>query len=543
MQVSDLKLPELLDFAPEAGRITFRDHRMLLWDADAFGALRAELLEQVGPEAARGILMRFGFANGYRDALSSKDLFPWATAADWWRTCPAMQAHQGKVRPDVTALVVEPRDGRFELEVRWSDSYEASQHTRLLGPAADPVCWTLIGYASGFSTAVMGEEVFVIEQSCASAGHERCHVLGKTRRAWGAQGDALAAQYRAEIVTRHIDARVDEVRRARPIDRRDPRRASEEGLAGASSTAMQQLLALADKVAQVDATVLITGESGVGKERVASRLHQQSARRGAPFVAINCGALTETLLESELFGHLRGSFSGAIADRKGLFEAADGGTIFLDEIGETTAATQVKLLRVLQEREVRPIGSTSAIPFDVRIVAATNRDLAAMVEAGTFRQDLYYRLHVVHLHVPPLRERREDVLPLARWFAERTSKTYGVPVREISAATATLLAMHPWPGNVRELENAIEHAVALAGDALKLLPEHLPATLREDPAVDELTRLMQQPLTLEELERQYTLMVLARHQGCRADTARALKIGTNTLWRKLRRWGVSSEPR
>ncbi len=545
MDASELRLVELLDFVPERGRISFRDHRMLLWDADAFGSLRKELFDNIGVDAARGILRRFGFANGYRDALSTKQLFSWPSDAEWWRSCPVLQGHEGKVRADVEALEIDKAGGRFELAVRWHDSYEAAQHVRVQGASTEPVCWTLAGYASGFSTAVMGEEVFVVEEQCAAAGHDSCRVVGRTRRQWGADGEHVAREYQAPALALALEAREEELRRtALQLEQRErdlrfvPGAERATGFATRNAS-MQRVLELVDKVAQVDVTVLITGESGVGKERISRRIHDRSARASREFVAINCGALPEALLESELFGHVRGAFTGAVVDKKGLFEAARGGTIFLDEVGEMTAATQVKLLRVLQEREVRPVGATASIKVDARVVAATNRNLTEMVAAGSFRQDLYYRLKVVHVAVPPLRERREDILALARTFVERVSAGYGISARPLSPDAAHLLVHHAWPGNVRELENAIEHAMVLAGDAPKLTLEHLPAELSGAGPV-AISQLLAQTVSLEELERRYTLLTLERHEGSRINTARALGIGTNTLWRKLKRWGIPS---
>ena len=229
-----------------------------------------------------------------------------------------------------------------------------------------------------------------------------------------------------------------------------------------SSPAMLRTLDLARRVAQVDSTVLITGESGAGKERIARFIHDESARTAGPFLAINCAAVPETLLESELFGHARGSFTGASQDRAGLFEAANGGTLLLDEIGDVPPAMQVKLLRVLQEREVRRVGENRARPINVRVLAATNRDLLADVHGARFRQDLYYRLRVVEVVVPPLRERREDVLPLARQLLAGAARRFGKKAPVLTPDAANLLLRYAWPGNVRELENALERAVALA---------------------------------------------------------------------------------
>ena len=547
MRAADLALVELLDFVPAEGRITLRDRRMLLWDADAFGNLRRELIEHVGAEVARGILRRFGFANGYRDALSTKTLAEWPSDAEWWLTCPALQAHQGKARPHVKTL--ELAAGHFLLEVDWHGSYEADQHARIGGATDLPACWTLAGYASGFSTAVMGEEVFVVEQQCRAQGHPHCVVVGKTRRAWGEAGAEIAREYQARDLTRELTEREAELQQtvAALAQRDGELRAlrgepsTEDGLI-VRGRAMSTVIDLVTRVAQVDATVLIRGESGTGKERIARLVHTRSPRSGRPFVAINCGALPEPLLESELFGHVKGAFTGASSDSPGLFAAARGGTVFLDEIGEMSAATQVKLLRVLQEREVRPVGATASIAIDVRIVAATHRNLADMVAAGTFRQDLYYRLKVVSVEVPPLRERTEEILPLARHFCERTSAAYKLPPRLLSPEVAALLMRHAWPGNVRELEHAIEHAVVLAGADGKLAVEHLPTELR---AVAEapVARLLDADLPLAEIERRYTLLVLERNRGSRIATARALGVGTNTLWRKLKLWGVDGATR
>ncbi len=547
MRARDLRLVELLDFAPEEGRIGFRDHRMLLWSADAFGNLRRELFDALGIDSARGILRRFGFANGYRDAMSTRELFESASDTEWWLTCPALQGHQGKVAPTVKALELDRTAGHFHLEVEWRNSYEAAQHLRAMDRDAvtTPVCWTLAGYASGFATAVMGIETFVVEHECVAMGHAACRVVGKTRSEWGADGDRIASEYQARSIARELEERDEELRRtARRLERSERElrelRGADSGDFVARSREMHRVLDLVAKVAQVDTTVLVTGESGTGKERIARMLHEGSPRSRGELVAINCAALPEPLLESELFGHVRGAFTGATSDKKGLFAAARGGTLLLDEIGEMTLGLQAKLLRVLQEREVRPVGATVSIPVDVRVVAATNRDLSAMVAENLFRQDLYYRLDVIRIEIPPLRARRDDVLPLARHCIEKLCNAHGVTTKTLSAEVATLLTTHGWPGNVRELENAIEHAIVLAGRATKLQLEHLPPALtntRRSPVA----ALIDDTMSLNELERRYTLAVLERNHGSRIATARALGIGTNTLWRKLKRWGVATE--
>ncbi|MBP6633919.1 MAG: sigma 54-interacting transcriptional regulator [Kofleriaceae bacterium] len=541
MNPEDLRLTELVDFLPDQGRIDFEGHRMLLWHADAFGNLRKELIDDLGVDATRGILRRFGFANGYKDALTMRELLGGPDARAWWLGCPALQAQQGKVRPEVQNLTIDRERGEFELAVHWHDSYEAAQHQRVVGAATAPVCWTLAGYASGYSSAVLGEEVFVVEHACAAMGAPHCRVVGRTRRAWGEDGARHAAEYDAPALARQLDAVHGELRRAtgRLADSEaELRRVTGRSQGGliARSREMDRVLELANKVAAVDATVLVTGETGVGKERIARLIHDASPRAARAMVAINCAALPEALLESELFGHVAGAFTGAAGDRRGLFEAAAGGTVFLDEIGETTPSTQAKLLRVLQERLIRPVGASAERAVDVRIVAATNRDLAAMVAAGTFRADLLYRLRVVTIDLPPLRARRGELVPLARHFIARTCASYGQPVKTLAADAAAALHRHAWPGNVRELEHAIEHAVVLAGTEPRLRASHLPAEVLAGAAAAPPLASTDELMTIDELNRRYVLGLLRRPGAARGQLARQLGIGANTLWRWLKRW-------
>ncbi len=548
MKASDLHLLELLELSPDEGSIQFKNRRMLLWDADAFGNLRRELLESLGPELARPVLRRFGFANGYRDAIMTRETFSWDNDAEWWLSCPALQRHEGKVRPHPKHLIVDRKAGLFEMEVIWHFSYEAEQHQRIFGCSDHPVCWTLSGFASGFSSALMGEEVYVVETECQAMGAEHCRVIGKTRKAWGEAGAAHAAEYQAIRLTEELEEREQQLRKQRrTLRRREKELANLRGETGtigktraglmSRSRDMERTLDLAQTVARVDTTVLVTGESGTGKERIARFVHDESPRADGPFLAINCGALPETLLESELFGHLRGSFTGAESDKHGLFEAARGGTLFLDEIGETSPATQVKLLRVLQEREVMPVGATEARPIDVRVVAATNRDLDEMVRTESFRKDLYYRLRVVEIGVPTLRTRREDVLPLAREFVAGWCTAYKIERKSLSPEAAELILEHSWPGNVRELQNAMERAVVLSGDGNKIDKDDLPPEVRNTTAVIAGVHF-DKVITMADLEKRYVLEVLRRLNGNRTHTARALGIGANTLWRKLKSWGV-----
>jgi two-component system response regulator HydG len=313
------------------------------------------------------------------------------------------------------------------------------------------------------------------------------------------------------------------------------------GLPGilADSAEMRRVLDLMVRVAPTGATVLIRGESGSGKELVAKAIHHASPRARGPFVAVNCGAVPETLLESELFGHVKGAFTGATGARKGLFEEAHQGTLFLDEIGEMTPALQVKLLRTLQDGEIRPVGATQPITVDVRVLAATHRDLERMIQEGTFREDLFYRLNVIALLLPPLRERREDIPVLAAHFLDRHGSKLGRQLRLSADALDRLLA-YPWPGNVRELENAMERTAILSrGDTVGRddLPPHVAAGtgLGLAPALPP-------QHTLAELDRLHILQTLERFGWNHSRAAEALGIGRTTLWRKLKEYGLERSP-
>jgi two-component system response regulator HydG len=310
-----------------------------------------------------------------------------------------------------------------------------------------------------------------------------------------------------------------------------------------NSSEMRKIYSVVEQAAPTAASVLITGESGTGKELVAQTIHQLSPRAAFPFVAINCAAIPETLLESEIFGHEKGAFTGASDRRQGCFELADRGTLFLDEIGEMALTLQPKLLRAIQERKVRPVGAETEVTIDVRLVAATNRELEEMVEDKRFREDLYYRINVIHIPLPPLRTRGGDVLLLAQHMLRQYATVFDKKVLGLSPAAAERLVAYDWPGNVRELGNCLERAVALAHFE-EIQVEDLPEKIRNRSAsranvldgndVPEL-------LTLEEIERRHVLRVLEASHGNRTDAAKVLGLDRKTLYRKLLRWGVSDE--
>jgi Nif-specific regulatory protein len=306
-----------------------------------------------------------------------------------------------------------------------------------------------------------------------------------------------------------------------------------------NSNAMQEVYDLISRVSRSDATVLIRGESGTGKELVAQAIHYESLRAGKPFIKVNCAALPEPVIESELFGHEKGAFTGAVSSRKGRFELADGGTLFLDEIGDLSPALQIKLLRVLQEREFEKVGGTATIKVDVRLIAATNTDLETRIEQGDFRQDLYYRLNVFPIHIPPLRDRKTDILLLADFFVEKYSKSSHKNVRRISTPAIDMLMAYHWPGNVRELENCIERAVLLSRDDV-IHGHHLPPTLQTAEASDTAFKGRLET-ALENVEREFILDALKSTRGNMARAARKLGITERIMGLRVHKYRITAK--
>jgi DNA-binding NtrC family response regulator len=540
MRAAELDHDELLELDPEGGLIRFAGQRALLLDAVAMGLLRKYLVESFGLTAARTVLTQFGFAHGWRMAEAMQAEFKWESAEDWCRAGTRIHALEGLFRVDAGNKDPLSREG-----VMLDASYEAEQHLLHFGRSDEPACWTISGLTSGYISRSSGKEIYVLEDRCLGKGDVACHLLGRTREEWGDERAEELRFFEPIRLKESLDVslhRVTETLKAAERKLRERRRALvrvvpdvDEPLGIiAKSPAMRKIVDLARRVAKVDSTVLITGESGSGKERIARLVHDESTRAAGPFIAVNCGAITETLLESELFGHTRGAFTGATQDRPGLFEAANNGTLLLDEVGEVSAGMQVKLLRALQEREIRRVGENKSRRIDVRVVAATNRDLALRVASGDFRQDLYYRLKVVELHVPPLRERRDDALPLARVLLAEAALRMKRKIAGLAPGAADQLLRYEWPGNVRELENAMERAVALArGSRVEL--EDLPEEIRQAFPKPVATHGAVRPLG--DIERDYILAALEVNAGNQTHTAAQLRIGSATLYRKLKSYG------
>jgi DNA-binding NtrC family response regulator len=538
MRAADLDLKELLHVDPAGGILRFANERVVLFDAVALGLLRRELIDTLGLTGARAVLTRFGYAHGWRTADTLRSGLPWDSDDDWKNAGGRLHTLQGLVRvepPTIAAGADRPVGDSV-----WHDSYEAEQHLLHVGQADEPVCWTLTGFASGYLTRAHGRDIYCLEERCRGRGDAVCRVIGRSREEWGDTILPHLRFYESACLESALSQVTEEIKKAerRLRSKRQsvsvPRGARGELVL--ESPAMERVLDTARRVAQVDSTVLLTGESGVGKERIARFIHGESARTGGPFIAINCAAVPENLLESELFGHVRGAFTGATQDRVGLFEAAGGGTLLLDEIGEVPPAMQVKLLRVLQERQVRRVGENRSRAVDARVIAATNKDLVEEIRAARFRQDLYYRLRVVEIAIPPLRERREDILPLARTFLAAIAARIDRKTTGFTPAAAHQLLRYAWPGNVRELENAVERAVVLSRTS-RIDVADLPAEVSLAVA-DVSTSGDVRPLA--EVERDYITSVLRAVGGNRTQAAARLGIGAATLYRKLKAYGVTA---
>jgi DNA-binding NtrC family response regulator/predicted hydrocarbon binding protein len=536
VKAQELGLTELVDFAE--GRVSMHERRLILHSIHAFAQLRRELVDRAGIEAARGLFTRFGLFWGQADAAAMKRIFKWDSLEEWLRAGPRMMTIQGLARVTVSAFELDETGGRFAMTVEWGDSGEAEEHLAELGPAHEPACWIQAGYASGYASFCLGRDVFFIEGQCRARGDLTCTATGRDRDSWGSELTAHLPYFRSgdirdrvERLSRELSERTKELARQRDrvmelVAGRHP------SFVEVHSESFRRVLDLATRVARFDTSILVTGETGTGKEVLARYIHRMSDRSAGPFLAVNCGALPETLLESELFGHKAGSFTGAVRDRTGLFEQANGGTIFLDEIGDVTPALQLKLLRVLQEKEITRVGENAPRRTDVRVMAATNRNLDQAIKDGRFREDLLYRLRVIEITVPPLRERREDILPLARHFVTGLAKKLRLPGLRLDSTCVDVLSAYAWPGNVRELENALERAAVLSPDKV-IRPEGLPGPVTAG-AASSVPSAEAASASLAEVERRHIDRVLKACAGNRTRAARILGISSATLWRRMK---------
>ncbi|SEA50164.1 sigma-54-dependent Fis family transcriptional regulator [Marinobacterium iners] len=447
-------------FESDKGKIWLNEQRMLMIHSSVMGLLRKELIDTLGINRAKGFLMRFGYHSGWKDAELVAKVRPDMSKEDAFFVGPQLHCIKGMVNVKPVALNIDMDNGIFHGEFDWFDSYEADVHLHDFGPAEEPICWTLIGYASGYTTYFMGQQVIFKETQCAGMGHDHCHIVGKPVEQWDDQAELerylLPDPIAEELFS--LQSQLSDLRdNFRSSDQSEDLLFNSVGRSGAFKNVCQ----LIRRASSSRVTVLLQGETGVGKEIVARGLHLSSDRADKAFVAVNCACIPPDLIEAELFGVEKGAFTGAVQSREGKFERAHGGTIFLDEVIELSPRAQASLLRVLQESEMERVGDTRTRRIDVRVVAAANEDLEEAVRNGKFRPDLFYRLNVYPVHIPPLRDRTEDIPLLIEHFLEKYHTLYNKRTLGVSDLAMQALMNYKWPGNIRELENMIERGVIL----------------------------------------------------------------------------------
>ena len=550
MNKEDLHVYSLVEFRPDEGTIFFKDTRMVLQSASALEYWRRCLVSELGEEKARRAALRAGYNDGFHTYLAANQLFG---RHQGFVVAPRLIELMGILRTEMETVCEEPT--AFQVSVRVKNSVEAEQHLLISGPSESPVCCWANGFASGYCTAERGIEIYYKELECVACGHHHCYSIGRDANSWGEQLSKLREDYGfssfADVESLWAEQRQRASKLAKlreklflthgadaadtnPAVRVRTLRAIEQGHFIVREPAMMEILDQAICVAPLNSPVLVQGETGTGKEFLVNLIHQQSARADRPLVSINCAAFTESLLESELFGHTRGAFTGAVSDKAGLFESAADGTLFLDELGEMPLGIQAKLLRAIENGEIRRVGSNKTIKVNPRFLAATNRDLQALIADGRFREDLYFRLNSFVMQLPPLRERRDSIPPLVQHFLQEVTSKFGKKVTGVSPETMACLMSYSWPGNVRELKHAIERAVVVtSGISIQL--RDLPPEIRScRPKKEE----QEEELVLKRWERQVIAQVLAENKGDREATAHALRISRSTLYRKLSRYGL-----
>ncbi|MFL5373160.1 MAG: sigma 54-interacting transcriptional regulator, partial [Myxococcales bacterium] len=466
-------------FSAETGQIWLHEHRMLLVHAEAMASLRKELIDTLGTERAKGVLLRMGYTSGKRDAelagaASGDD-------AEAFMTGPRLHALEGFVRGTPIHLDLERAASRFTGEFLWENSWEGTWHKKDMGIHTEPVCWTQIGYACGYTSAFMGRRILYKEVECVGAGGKNCRIIGKPIEEWPDAAEQLRYFHPENIADELLNLQTQLAQLRSSMDERE---SLPEEMVG-DSPAFRAAYGLLRKAASANIAVLLLGETGVGKEMFARYLHQCSPRAAQPFVAVNCAAIPPDLVESELFGVEKGAYTGASVSRPGRFERAHGGTLFLDEVGDLPLSAQAKLLRVLLEGELERLGYHKNRKVDVRLVAATNANLQALVKEGRFRSDLYYRLNAYQVFIPALRDRKDDISPLAKRFLAKYSALHEKKLLGFSDKAKRALLDYPWPGNIRELQNMIERGVILAPQGARVEIEHL-FTCTEDSQAKEI---------------------------------------------------------
>ena len=563
-RATGIKVPDIQDlakrlrFAPQQGRIWLDDQRMMLMHISNLGSLRQELIESLGKERARGLVTRIGYQAGARDAAMTRKVRANLSTYDDFLAGPQLVSLEGIVHCEAVGLHIDVERGEYFGDFYLVDCAEAEAHVATYGIGNEGVCWMLVGYACGYTSAFMGRPILWREVECRSMGHPKCRVVGKPVEEWEDADDDLRFLQIGDFVKWTTNDEKTAPVTSRVAARLSSAETNSFGMVGISA-GFNTVCHMVKKVAPTEATVIFLGESGVGKEIFANNLHQLSTRSKGPFVAVNCAAIPEHLMESELFGVEKGGFTGATASRPGRFERADGGTLFLDEIGTLSFTAQGKLLRAIQQGEIERVGDARMRKVDVRLIAATNVNLREEVKAGTFREDLFFRLNVFPIKVPPLRERRDDIPLMMNWFLQRFIRKHNKPITGFRERAVDALINYEWPGNVRELENMIERAVILAEEGGALDLGHLFTTGEEmdttsftlnrsggialaDEKMPDQYASLPVPTTmpgLEETESAILRAAITETNGNLSKAARLLGITGPKLAYRLRKYGIA----
>ena len=538
-------LTNSLRFSPKEGRIWLDSDRVALIHMSSLGFLREQTIKQLGPVEARAALTRMGYSAGIKDAVIACKIRTRGSKLDALLAGPQMHSLHGLLFAEPVRAEGDTETGHFYGEFVWHHCFDATNHLQAFGRSDTPVCWMQLGYAIGYTSAFMGRPILYKEVECLAKGDPFCRIVGKPLDSWDPEEikherNALQPQMFINRTSNAppkpglvIDEKPLSTDKTSPLD----------DLIG-TSPGFVTTCHLVQKVADTSATVLLLGATGVGKGKFAKALHQISNRADKPFIALNCAAIPDNLIESELFGVEKGAFTGATEARPGRFERADQGTLFLDEVGTLSLSAQIKLLRALQEREIERVGDSGARKVNVRIIAATNMDLHAAVEQGKFREDLLFRLNVFPIQIPPLKERREDVPLLMDHFLKLFCARHGKNITGFSNLAVDALYLHDYPGNIRELENLIERAVILAQDGSPIELSHLflseeaidSMLLRLDPTgaikgkqdtVQEkllLEEVLDNEIPLDDIKQGIVTEAISRAQGNLSEAARMLGV-------------------
>lgn len=542
---------ERIEFDSKNGRIWLAERRMMLMQTATMELLRKELIQTLGFERAKGIIMRLGFAEGMVEAQWARKLRSGQSLTDMFHLGPQLHKIKGCVEVKAITEEIDLEAGHFYAEYLWENSFEAENYLEEWGHAREAVCWNLLGYAIGYTSSFMGQQVVYKEVNCTALGDETCKIVGKPLKDWD-HADDIMRYLEPDNVADQIFRMQEELLSLRGSMQRED---TFERMVG-KSEAFNKTCTMIHKAAPTPVTILLLGETGVGKEMFARAAHRSSPRVDKPFIAVNCGAIPANLIEAELFGVEKGAFTGADQAREGRFERAHGGTLFLDEVGELSLAAQASLLRVLQEGELERVGGQKVKKVDVRVIAATNRNLDEMVKEGSFREDLFYRLGTYPVTVPSLQQRPSDIPLLAKHFLKNYATLYSKEIKGFTQKALHQLAAYQWPGNIRELENLVERGVILAEQNGHIEAEHLfphadlidsdnfvssagkVAPVNKDRSL-AIGRILDQGLDLETLEQDLITEAMSRNAQCVSKAARCLGISRPALAYRLKKFGLS----